>query len=244
MSIRAAAAAVTLALTASLAHAQQPDDHSQHRPPTASPSAWQWHVEANAFFGYNYQHRKFTDFDEWESQNWLMASAERAVSRTRLRLKAMTSFEPFTLRAIGSPQVFQTGETFERTALIDYQHPHDLLMGLGAELRVPAGRLTTILGADLVGSPTLGPPAFMHRPSAIENPQSPLAHHHLDATHITPGVIRAGIEARGFRIEASLFQGREPDEDRLVSISARSIRMRCVWRGPAVHGTRRHRADG
>jgi hypothetical protein len=55
----------------------------------------------------------------------------------------------------------------------------------------------------------------MHRASAAENPQAPLGHHHLDATHITPGVLRAGVEARGVRFEASVFQGREPDEDRL-----------------------------
>lgn len=184
-------------------------------PAYAQDPPWQWRVEGSAFFGYNYQHRKFTDFDEWESQNWLLAAAERDVARARLRLLSMFSFEPFTLRDIGSPQVFQTGETFQRTALIDYQHPHDLFMGLGAELRIPTGPLTTIVGADLVGPPTLGPPVFMHRASAIENPQAPLGHHHLDATHITPGVIRAGVEARGVRLEASVFKGREPDEDRL-----------------------------
>ena len=194
-------ALVILLFIASSAYAQEPP--------------WQWRVEGNVFFGYNHQQRKFTDFDEWESQNWLMASAERDVSRARLRLTSMFSFEPFTLRDIGSPQVFQTGETFERTALVDYQHPHDLLMGLGAELRIPTGRATTILAADVVGPPTLGPPVFMHRASAIENPQAPLGHHHLDATHITAGVIRAGVEARGLRFEASVFQGREPDEDRL-----------------------------
>jgi hypothetical protein len=181
----------------------------------AQDQRWQWRVEGHAFVGYNYQHRKFTDFDEWESQNWLMASAERDVSRARLRLTSMFSFEPFTLRDIGSPQVFQTGETFQRAALIDYQHPHDLIMGLGAELRIPSGPVTTIVGVAVVGPPTLGPPVFMHRASAIENPQAPLAHHHLDATHITPGVIRGGVEARGLRLEASAFRGREPDEDRL-----------------------------
>jgi hypothetical protein len=181
----------------------------------AQTPEWQWRIEGSAFFGYNYQDRRFTDFDEWESQNWLMASAERDVSRARLRLLSMFSFEPFTLRDIGSPQVFQTGETFEGSALVDYQHPHDLVMGLGAEFRIPTGRLTTILGADVVGPPTLGPPIFMHRASARENLQAPLAHHHLDATHITHGVIRGGVEARGVRLEASVFQGREPDEDRL-----------------------------
>ena len=30
--------------------------------------------------------------------------------------------EPFTLREIGSAQVFQTGETYQHLPLIDYQH--------------------------------------------------------------------------------------------------------------------------
>ena len=46
----------------------------------------------------------------------------------------MFSLEPFTLRDIGSPQVFQTGETFNGAPLIDYQHPHDLIMNLGARV--------------------------------------------------------------------------------------------------------------
>jgi hypothetical protein len=147
----------------------------------------------------------------------------------------MFSFEPFTLRDIGSPQVFQTGETFNRAALIDYQHPHDLFMGLGGEVRVPYSRATMIFGADLVGPPTLGPPVFMHRASAVENPTAPLAHHHLDATHITHGVLRAGVEARGLRVEGSVFQGREPDEDRLdLDFGALdSYALRVSWtRGP------------
>ena len=45
----------------------------------------------------------------------------------------MFSFEAFTLRDLGSPQVFQTGETFGSAPLIDYQHPHDLIMNLGGD---------------------------------------------------------------------------------------------------------------
>jgi hypothetical protein len=129
----------------------------------------------------------------------------------------MLSLEAFTLKDIGSPQVFQTGETFGRppSALIDYQHPHDLFMGLGGEYRRPVSRVTLIAGVDLVGAPTIGPQAFMHRPSAQDNPQAPLSHHHMDSTHITPGVVRGGLQAGPWRAEASLFHGREPDQDRL-----------------------------
>jgi hypothetical protein len=241
MTRRAGAAMMLVAvLTASTASAQ---DHTQHQTPAPSQDRWQWHAEGTAFFGFNYQHREFTDFDVWESQNWIMGTGERPIGTSRLRVMSMLSFEPFTLRDIGSPQVFQTGETFRRAALVDYQHPHDLVMGLGAELRMPAGRVTTILGADLVGSPTLGPPIYMHRPSASENPQAPLSHHHLDSTHITPGVIRGGIEMRGIKLEGSVFQGREPDEDRvdldlgrLDSYATRLSFTRGAWYAQASAG--------
>lgn len=179
-----------------------------------APASWQWTADANVFFGFNYQRRKFTDFNAWESQNWLMGSGTRGVGGGTLRLQTMLSFEAFTLRDIGSPQVFQTGETFEGAPLIDYQHPHDLIMGLGADYRRTRGSVTLLAGVDVVGAPTLGPPVFMHRPSAAENPQAPLSHHYMDSSHITPGVLRGGVETGAWRVEASWFRGREPDEDR------------------------------
>ena len=186
----------------------------QPTPDQPAPSAWQWSTDGRVFFGFNYQRRRFTDFDSWESQNWFMGSGERALQGGTLTLQSMFSLEPFTLHDIGSPQVFQTGEMFRGAPIIDYQHPHDLVMGLGAEYRRPLGRGTLIVGADVAGAPTLGPPVFMHRPSATEIPHPPLAHHHLDSTHITPGVLRGGVEAGPWRIEGSWFHGREPDDNR------------------------------
>jgi hypothetical protein len=50
----------------------------------------------------------------------------------------------------------------------------------------------------------------------------------LDSTHITHGVITAGVTRSAWTIDASVFRGREPDEDRvrldmgpLDSVSAR-----------------------
>ena len=207
-----AAIALTVLLRFALdANAQDPS----HRHDDA-PAPWQWSVEGTAFAGYNYQYRKFTDFDEVESQNWLMTTLSKSFSSaSHLRVDAMFSFEPFTLRDIGSPQVFQTGETFNGAPLIDYQHPHDLLMNLGAEYSRAAGPTTISLQAYAVGPAPIGPPVFMHRPSAAENLQAPLAHHYLDATHITPGVVTLGVDWNGFKLEAGAFHGREPDEDRL-----------------------------
>ena len=59
------------------ARAQEP----AHVHDPATPAAWQWSVDGTAFFGYNYQYREFTDFDEFESQNWLMTSAATPLRR-------------------------------------------------------------------------------------------------------------------------------------------------------------------
>jgi len=62
-----------------------------------------------------------------------------------------------------------------------------------------------------VGEPAVGPVAYPHRPSAAADPFAPLAHHWQDATHITFGVITAGVFTRALKLEASAFNGREPD---------------------------------
>jgi len=128
----------------------------------------------------------------------------------------MFSLEPFTLRRLGSAQVFQTGETLDGAPLIDYQHPHDLMMGLEATFEwMPAKTTRLRIGGGPVGAAALGPVAFMHRASAVDNPTVPLAHHQLDSTHIARSVVTLGVTHRSFTVEASAFKGREPDEDRL-----------------------------
>ncbi|HKY20186.1 MAG TPA: hypothetical protein VJM31_03110 [Vicinamibacterales bacterium] len=176
--------------------------------------AWQWSLTGNIFAGLNYQHRRFDDVRTVESQNWFMGTGERPVGRGRLTVRTMLSLEPFTLKKLGSPQAFQTGETFNNARLIDYQHPHDLFSTLSASYARPVGSWTLTTSAAAVGAPALGPPSFMHRPSATENPQSPLAHHHLDSVHITPGVLSVGVSRLGVGLEGSWFRGREPDERR------------------------------
>lgn len=211
---------------------------AQDPPPLAgghqhvTSDGWHWGAEGQLFAGYNYQRREFTDFDAWESQNWLMTALSRTFSGgANFSMMGMFSAEPFTLRDIGSPQVFQTGETFNGAPLIDYQHPHDLIMNLGAEFSRPFNATTVTIAAYAVGPAPLGPPVFMHRPSAIVNPQAPLSHHYLDASHITPGVVSIGLERSGFSVEAGAFHGREPDEDRLDLDSAAldSYSVRLSW---------------
>ena len=204
-------------------------------PAAAQQPGWMWMTDGSIFLGFNDQQRRFTDFTAWESQNWFMLTGDRDVARGHVTLEGMLSLEPFTMRALGSPQVFQTGEAYHGAPLIDYQHPHDLVMGLGAAYRLTRGGLTYSLGAYAVGAPALGPTAFMHRESARDNPQVPLAHHMLDSTHITPGVVNGGVTFGKAMLEASVFNGTEPNDNHtnIDRPALNSWSARVSWRGGA-----------
>jgi hypothetical protein len=150
-----------------------------------------------------------------ESVNWFMPMAYHKLGRGTLQLRGMFSLEPFTFPPGGSPLLFQTGETYKGRPLIDRQHPHDLFMELSAQYTHPLGeRATWFTYFGYPGEPALGPVAFMHRASASENPSATLSHHLQDSTHISFGVLTTGFTYRGLKLEGSVFDGREPDENR------------------------------
>jgi hypothetical protein len=70
------------------------------------------------------------------------------------------------------------------------------------------------LMAAPAGEPALGPVAFPHRASAASDPLAPLGHHWQDSTHISFGVATVGFMTKRVKLEASWFNGREPDEQR------------------------------
>jgi hypothetical protein len=175
---------------------------------------WLLMFHYNAVVGVNAQGgpRGVTKF---ESANWFMPMAFRRLGPGTLQLRAMVSLEPFTFPPGGSPLLFQTGETYKGQPLIDRQHPHDFVMELSAQYTVPLGdRATWFAYAGYPGEPALGPTAFMHRASASENPSAPLSHHLQDSSHISFGVVTSGFTYRWLKLEGSLFNGREPDENR------------------------------
>ena len=152
---------------------------------------------------------------KFESANWFMPSAIRRVGPGTLELRGMFSAEPFTFPPGGSPLLFQTGETYKGEPLIDRQHPHDLFMELSATYTVPVGeRASWFVYGGYPGEPALGPNAFMHRASASENTSAPLSHHLQDSSHISFGVVTTGFSYRWFKLEGSVFNGREPGENR------------------------------
>jgi hypothetical protein len=54
----------------------------------------------------------------------------------------------------------------------------------------------------------------MHRASGEVNPEAPLTHHWLDSTHVTFGVLTLGATSERWKLDASVFNGREPDQNR------------------------------
>jgi hypothetical protein len=127
----------------------------------------------------------------------------------------MFSLEPLTISDCGYPDLLASGEVCDGEPIVDRQHPHDLLMEIvGVYDRQLSSGLTLQIYGGAAGEPALGPVAFPHRPSALSNPLAPISHHWLDASHITFGVVTGAIADRRWKLEGSLFNGREPDEER------------------------------
>ncbi len=153
--------------------------------------------------------------DKLFSTNWFMPMAQRQLARGTLTLRAMLSLEPATISDRRYPELFQQGETAFALPIVDGQHPHNFFMELAALYDYPLTDRTLVsFYAAPMGDPALGPVAYPHRASASENPIAPLGHHLEDSTHIADDVITIGLTYRGFRLEASGFHGREPDEHR------------------------------
>lgn len=180
----------------------------------ASPGQWTVMLHGVAYGVYDDQHGPRGD-TQLGLIDWEMVMAMRPLAGGTLHLHAMTSLEPFVLGGRGYPLLLQTGESWRGEPLHDRQHPHDLVMEVGAmyEREVSRGIAATFYVAP-VGEPALGPVAYMHRPSSDGDPFAPLGHHWQDATHITYGVLTAGVGTRRVKLEGSVFNGREPDENR------------------------------
>jgi hypothetical protein len=180
---------------------------------------WMYMLHGNTFIRYNKQdlfNQGTRGDDKFDVPNMWMFMGQRNVgSRGLFHFSAMVSGDPFTVGEEGYPLLFQTGETYQGKPLIDRQHPHDLFSELSvsyAHALTDNSDLFIYLGYP--GEPALGPSAYVHRPSGFLNPDAPLTHHWVDATHITFGVATVGFRYGNFKIEGSSFTGREPDENR------------------------------
>jgi hypothetical protein len=165
-----------------------------------------------------------------ESVNWLMLMEQHPLGRGTILFRQMFSAESLTSPHPGFPELFQTGETYHGEPLVDHQHPHNVFAELSLYYTRPlADKISWLFYGGPVGEPALGPVAFMHRASAAELPMAPLSHHLQDSTHTSFGVVTTGLIVDRFKIEGSLFNGREPNEQRygiqLAALDSWSARL-------------------
>jgi hypothetical protein len=154
--------------------------------------------------------------DRIDAPNWIMGMYSHPLGDSaQLGARLMMSLDPLTEGGRGYPLLFQSGESWHDQPLHDRQHPHDLFdeLSIGYSQKF-ASDLSTYLYFGYPGEPALGPPTFMHRLSAMDDPDAPLGHHWQDSTHVTFGVATGGVQWRNVKIEGSIFTGREPDENR------------------------------
>jgi hypothetical protein len=88
----------------------------------------------------------------------------------------------------------------------------------------------------------------MHREAIMDSPEAPISHHWLDSTHISFGVLTAGIVLDGVKLEVSRFNGREPDQHRwnIETGPLDSTSVRASWnptRTLALQGSWGHFTD-
>lgn len=150
-----------------------------------------------------------------ESVNWGMLMEQHKLGSGTILFREMFSAESLTSPHPGFPELFQTGETYHGEPLVDHQHPHNVFAELAALYTLP---LTKTISWELYGGPSaepaLGPVTYIHRASASELPLAPLSHHLQDSTHTSFGVVTTGFTIDRVKLEASAFNGREPNEER------------------------------
>ena len=166
----------------------------------------------------------FTDYNQQggprgegkaESVNWGMLMEQHQLGKGTILFRQMFSAESLTSPHPGFPELFQTGETYHGEPLVDHQHPHNVFAELSLFYTVPlAKKLSWEFYGGPSAEPALGPVTYIHRASAAELPLAPLSHHLQDSTHTSFGVVTTGFIIDGVKLEASAFNGHEPNEER------------------------------
>ncbi|HEY9364674.1 MAG TPA: hypothetical protein VIQ00_15540 [Chitinophagaceae bacterium] len=180
---------------------------------------WMYMLHGNLFLRYtnqDFSNKGSRGDDKFDAPNWFMFMGQRPVGKSGLfHFSTMISVDPITEGGGGYPLLFQSGEAYKGQPLVDRQHPHDFFSELSVGYSQALSKKADIfIYAAYPGEPALGPVAFMHRPSSLDNPDAPISHHWIDATHITFGVATLGVRYEDFKLEGSSFTGREPDENR------------------------------
>ncbi len=209
----------------------EPADSTLPSPHAGSGTGWQpasvpanewmrtragWMLMAHGIIFVDYNHQgKPRGAGKAESVNWEMLMEQHSLGSGTILFRQMFSAESLTSPHPGFPELFQTGETYHGEPLVDHQHPHNVFAELSMLYSVPLSeRISWELYGGPSAEPALGPVTYIHRASAAELPLAPLSHHLQDSTHTSFGVVTTGFTIDRVKLEASAFNGREPNEER------------------------------
>jgi len=189
-------------------------DAAPHRAIHRSLGDWMLMAHGSVFGQYDRQETLHGD-TQFGVVDWEMFMAARPLGAGMFTARVMTSLEALALGRRGYPELLQSGATDGGSRLANRQHPHDLWNELAATYdHAVTSSVAAFVYGGVVGEPSLGPVAYMHRPSADADPFAPLGHHWQDAAHESFGVITAGVYGARAKLEGSAFNGREPDDYR------------------------------
>jgi hypothetical protein len=157
---------------------------------------------------------------DYGGPNMVMTDIGTSVGDSQyINLDFMGTLERWTQPYAGYPELLQIGESNSQgVPFLDAQHPHSSpIMGLTLSDTIrfseESKNNVKIFFAPR-GESTDGPVAFMHRPTGMVNPDAPLGHHvGQDVGHISSTVLGASLLLGDTRIEASTFNGTEPQPD-------------------------------
>lgn len=193
-------------------------------------SGWELMAHGVIFADYNQQGGPRGE-GKAESVNWGMTMQQHSLGPGTILFRQMFSAESLTSPHPGFPELFQTGETYHDAPLVDHQHPHNVFAELAALYSLPISeKVSWELYGGPSAEPALGPVTYLHRASAAELPMAPLGHHLQDSTHTSFGVVTTGFVIDRIKLEASAFNGHEPNEERW------SIQLAALdsWSGRAI----------
>ncbi|MGE5309395.1 MAG: hypothetical protein ACM3OC_09955 [Deltaproteobacteria bacterium] len=115
----------------------------------------------------------------------------------------------------GYPLLLRTGGTDNgRDRLLDHQQPNDLFSELAASYSFPLSEASWgFVYAGYPGEPALGPPLYTERFSSRDIPVAPLSYNWMDRSHSRAPTVTAGYTNEFMKLDASVFNGREPDKN-------------------------------
>lgn len=170
--------------------------------------------------------------------SWGSLEASRPIGSGRVALLSMLSLDALGVGEDGFAELVQTGDANNGVTSHDRMLPREFLSELAITYDLPlsSSKHFSVYVAP-AGEPALGAPAFTQRPSAMDNPVPPIGFHRQDSPRTSWGVITAGVFADGWKLEASRFNGRQPNANRfnveklqLDSYSARlTMRPEDAW---------------